>query len=98
MFIRTESSPEGVPMAMNEDSVVASLNELRRMANDRQRRETEARGRVEDRGGWDQRGQGGRRRTTEIQGGVDGHNPTLMGGHNAGQAPQLGYGGGYGGY
>jgi hypothetical protein len=84
-------------MAMNEDSVVSSLNELRRMANDRARRETEARARVEDRGGWDERGQGGRRRTTEIQGGPDGHSPTLMGGHGAGQAPQLGYGGyGYG--
>jgi hypothetical protein len=87
-------------MAMNEDSVVASLNELRRMANDRARRETEARGRVDDRGGWDQqRGPGGRRRTTEIKGEVGGHNPTLLGGHDAGPAPQAGYGGyGYGGY
>ena len=80
-------------MAMNEDSVVASLNELRRMANDRARRETEARGSVEERGGWDQRG--GRRRTTEIQGPA-GHAPTLLGGHDAGAAPQGGFG--YGGY
>jgi hypothetical protein len=84
-------------MAMNEDSVVSSLNELRRMANDRARRETEARARVEDHGGWDQRG--GRRRTTEIQGGGAGHAPTLMGGHDAAPAPQgggYGYGYGYG--
>jgi hypothetical protein len=81
-------------MAMNEDSVVSSLNELRRMANDRARRETEARARVEDRGAWDQRG--GRRRTSEIQG--PGHAPTLMGGHDAGPAAQgaQGYGYGYG--
>jgi hypothetical protein len=79
-------------MAMNEDSVVSSLNELRRMANDRARRETEARARVEERSGWDQRGHGGRRsdgriRATEIHGAAAGypdaagHAPTLMGGH-----------------
>lgn len=34
-------------MAMNEDSVVSSLNELRRMANDRARREAETRSRQE---------------------------------------------------
>jgi hypothetical protein len=84
-------------MAMNEDSVVSSLNELRRMANDRARRETEARARVEDHGGWDQRGHGRRPRTTEVQGGAAGHNPTLLGGHEAvGQAPQGGFGYGYG--
>jgi hypothetical protein len=49
-------------MAVSEDSVVASLNELRQMANDRARRETEARSRVDDRGGWAQpRGYSGRR-------------------------------------
>jgi hypothetical protein len=93
-------------MAMNEDSVVSSLNELRRMANDRARRETEARARVEDRSGWDQRGHGrrsdGRIRATEIRGNAGGYqdgaapNPTLMGGHEAVQAPQGGYGYGYG--
>jgi hypothetical protein len=83
-------------MAMNEDSVVSSLNELRRMANDRARRETEARARVEDRGGWDQRGHGARRRTTEVQGGPAGHNPTLLGGHEMAGQPQAGYGYGYG--
>jgi hypothetical protein len=96
-------------MAMNEDSVVSSLNELRRMANDRARRETEARARVEDHSAWDQRGHGrrsdGRIRATEMRGsaggyqdqGAAGHSPTLMGGHQAlGQAPQGGYGYGYG--
>lgn len=96
-------------MAMNEDSVVSSLNELRRMANDRAKRETEARARVEDRssGSWDQRGHGrrsdGRIRATEIRGAAGGyqdaaHAPTLMGGHEAGAAPQGGFGYGYGNY
>jgi hypothetical protein len=95
-------------MAMNEDSVVSSLNELRRMANDRARRETEARARVEEGSGWDQRGHGrrsdGRIRATEIRGSAAGyqaaaqvaHSPTLVGGHDVAQAPQAGYGYGYG--
>lgn len=85
-------------MAMNEDSVVSSLNELRRMAHDRARRETEARARVDERGNWDQQsGHGGRRRTTEIQGLAAGQAATLMGGHGVADAPQAGYGGyGYG--
>lgn len=88
-------------MAMNEDSVVSSLNELRRMANDRARRETETRSRADDRSGWDQRGNGrradGRARTTEIRGSAgqpDAMGPagsTLMGGF-AGPAPQQGWG------
>src|SRR5439155_5811290 len=93
-------------MAMNEDSVVASLNELRRMANDRARRETEARARVEsERGTWDQRGHGGRRsdgrmRATEIRGTAGGrheaglppgaHTNTLLGGHALGDQPWQG--------
>jgi hypothetical protein len=84
-------------MAMNEDSVVSSLNELRRMAHDRARRETEARARVDERGNWDHHGgHGGRRRTTEIQGPAAGQAATLMGGHGVADAPQAGYG--YGGY
>jgi len=95
-------------MAMNEDSVVSSLNELRRMANDRARRETEARARVEEKSGWDQRSHGrrsdGRIRATEIRGNAGGyqdaaqaaHSPTLMGGHDVAQAAQGGYGYGYG--
>src|SRR5690242_21149007 len=44
------------PMAMNEDSVVSSLNELRRMANERSRREAEARARLEaERRAWEDR-------------------------------------------
>jgi hypothetical protein len=43
-------------MAMNEDSVVSSLNELRRMANERSRREAEARARLEaERRAWEDR-------------------------------------------
>jgi hypothetical protein len=48
-------------MAMNEDSVVSSLNELRRMANERSRREAEARARLEaERRAWDDRNRSGR--------------------------------------
>jgi hypothetical protein len=55
-------------MAVNEDSVVSSLNELRRMANDRARRETEARQRQS------------RVRAQEIHGGMSPEvNRTLMG-------------------
>jgi hypothetical protein len=80
-------------MAMNEDSVVSSLNELRRMASDRARRETESRARVEERPGWDQRGHGrrpeGRLRATEIRGSSGGYQDavapdprhTMTGGH-----------------
>src|SRR5947207_1190970 len=48
-------------MAMNEDSVVSSLNELRRMANERSRREAEARARLEaERRAWEDRNRSGR--------------------------------------
>jgi hypothetical protein len=48
-------------MAMNEDSVVSSLNELRRMANERSRREAEARSRLEaERRAWEDRNRAGR--------------------------------------
>lgn len=46
---------------MNEDSVVSSLNELRRMANERSRREGEARARLEaERRAWEDRNRSGR--------------------------------------
>ena len=46
---------------MNEDSVVSSLNELRRMANERSRREGEARARLEaERRAWEDRNRAGR--------------------------------------
>ena len=49
-------------MAMNEDSVVSSLNELRRMANERARREAEQRARSEaERRAFEDRGRAGRR-------------------------------------
>ena len=49
-------------MAMNEDSVVSSLNELRRMANERARRESEQRARAEaERRAFEDRGRASRR-------------------------------------
>lgn len=51
-------------MAMNEDSVVSSLNELRRMANERARREAEARAKAEaERRAWEDRNRAPRRET-----------------------------------
>jgi hypothetical protein len=85
-------------MAMNEDSVVSSLNELRRMASDRARRETASRARVEDQRGHAHRGS---IRATEVHGvpsaafhdvggPVRGHSPTMLGGMAVAeqQAPQ----------
>jgi hypothetical protein len=94
-------------MAMNEDSVVSSLNELRKMANDRARRETEARARVDSDRTSQQHSYGSRRggiRATEIRNPgyqdvslpVQGHAPTLMGGLAA--QPAAGPNAGYGGY
>ena len=56
-------------MAMNEDSVVSSLNELRRMANDRARREAADRAKIDaERRAWDDgRGRGGSRQTRARQ-------------------------------
>jgi hypothetical protein len=82
-------------MAMNEDSVVSSLNELRQMASDRARRETETRARQEPNSPWDDPGpQRAELRPREVRptyagNGYQnvqlpqqgGHSPTLMGGH-----------------
>jgi hypothetical protein len=56
-------------MAMNEDSVVSSLNELRRMANERSRREAEARARLEaERRAWEDRNRTNRHGETRSRG------------------------------
>src|SRR5438045_257326 len=93
-------------MAMNEDSVVSSLNELRRMANDRAKREAESRARTDA----EHNGRGSRRETRawpaderngngygdpSIQVQPDAYPPTL---HQWQQSGQGGYGQGPTGY
>jgi septal ring factor EnvC (AmiA/AmiB activator) len=82
-------------MAMNEDSVVSSLNELRRMANERSRREAEARREAERQAGHGRRSAAPRNTLTqgypEAKIHVDGGYP--QNGQEPAGTPQGSYGG-----
>jgi hypothetical protein len=52
---------------MSEDSVVSSLNELRRIANDRIRRDTEARTREAERRAWEEQRTAAERRSAQMR-------------------------------